>query len=418
MRVLWFEISIPYRYLNFANPRNGWQDSLENLLRKRTGIELGIAFENNRQERKVIDDVVYYSLPSPHSTIWNFRPAKYWQTKAKRMLSLAIEVIRDFKPDIIHIFGSEWYWGLISKHTSIPVVIHMQGSIPPYFNSRLPPQYSDKDCFWHYKFNPRKLISIYSSIQRMKSRSDMEKQILAGVNYYMGRTAWDYNIVNLYNSKAKYYYCSEALREDFVQTSKYWEQKKQKKLILFTIGFDFRKGADSILKTAKLLKEKGVSFEWNVAGEIPIYVKKIIEKKEKIKYSDYNVNLLGVQSSTKIVDLLLDCDIYIHPAYLENSPNSICEAQYLGVPVIATFVGGVPSLIEHGKNGILVPTNEPHTLAATIIKLKNDKTLRLSLSENAKNTAKQRHNGTKIITDLINCYTKVIEDYGRIGDNR
>lgn len=411
MRVLWFEISVPYRYVNIANPRNGWQDSLENLLKKRKDIELGIAFEHIKQEKKVIDNVVYYSLCSSMNLFEKNSFSTYWQIKSKRFLPLALDVVKDFRPDIIHIFGSEWHWGDIVKQVSIPVVIHMQGSIPPYFNARLPPLYSEANCYWPCIFHFRQLIKFYKSFHFDKSRKKMEENILANVNYYMGRTDWDRKIVNLYNSRAKYYHCNEALRTDFTQNRKKWKLIDRDKIILFTIGFDFRKGADVILKTAKLLKRSGCLFEWNVAGSVNKHVLRVIEYKEKAKFADFHINLLGSQSSTEVVEHLLRCDLYVHTAYIENSPNSICEAQYMGVPIVATYVGGVPSLIKHEETGILIPSNEPHILAETIVELKKDKSARLRLSENAMRIARDRHNGDKIITDLLDCYHKVIEDY-------
>lgn len=68
-------------------------------------------------------------------------------------------------------------------------------------------------------------------------------------------------------------------------------------------------------------------------------------------------------NSDKLVELLLESDLYVHTAYIDNSPNAICEAQYLGMPIIATYVGGVPSLIEQGKDGVLIPANDPFMLA-------------------------------------------------------
>lgn len=62
--------------------------------------------------------------------------------KDKIIIADCLKVIEDFKPDIIHVFGSEWGFGLVEKYVDIPVVIHMQGSLPPYVNASYPPGYN------------------------------------------------------------------------------------------------------------------------------------------------------------------------------------------------------------------------------------------------------------------------------------
>ena len=51
-----------------------------------------------------------------------------------------------------------------------------------------------------------------------------------------------------------------------------------------------------------------------------------------------------------------------HSSYIENSPNSVGEAQMVGVPVVASRVGGTDSMVEHGKTGFMYPhTSTAHT---------------------------------------------------------
>lgn len=81
---------------------------------------------------------------------------------------------------------------------------------------------------------------------------------------------------------------------------------------------------------------------------------------------------MGNVQADRLVDLLCSSTMLVHTAYIENSPNAICEAQYLGVPVISTMVGGIASLVRNGKDGKLVAANDPWQLANAIIELVND----------------------------------------------
>ena len=94
--------------------------------------------------------------------------------------------------------------------------------------------------------------------------------------------------------------------------------------------------------------------------------------------------------------------------YIENSPNAICEAQYLGVPVISTMVGGIASLVRNGKDGKLVAANDPWQLANAIIELVNDPERMRFYSKNTMLFAQNRHNPRNIIEQLLTCYKEIL----------
>lgn len=110
-----------------------------------------------------------------------------------------------------------------------------------------------------------------------------------------------------------------------------------------------------------------------------------------------------------LVNELCSSTCYVHSSYIDNSPNSLCEAQYLGVPAIATNVGGISSLVEDGKTGLLFPANDPYTLAAIIKHTVTDNHAKMQyLSENEKSIAIARHNPQKISDNLLLIYQSII----------
>lgn len=166
------------------------------------------------------------------------------------------------------------------------------------------------------------------------------------------------------------------------------------------------KGFDLILKTAKLLKEQyALDFDWKVFGNIkPSFV----EKQLGIYHKDVCVKLEGVANAVQLKQELENATVYAHTAYIENSPNSVCEAQILGIPVIATNVGGVISLIDEGETGYLVPANDPYQMAFFIEQLYENKKLNIEIGGRARKKALERHNKGKIIEDLIQTYRIII----------
>ena len=176
----------------------------------------------------------------------------------------------------------------------------------------------------------------------------------------------------------------------------------QKLNIVTTISDVPYKGFDIVLKCAKILSDElHVDFEWNVFGNLNV------GNKKKSKLEALNIKLRGV-ANAQMIDFLTKCTCLVHPSYIDNSPNSVCEAQILGCPVVAQYVGGVRSLIDNNKTGILVPANDPYQMAVYIQQLHEDKQLNLRIGKESKIKALRRHDKQKITDNLIHIYNNII----------
>lgn len=98
------------------------------------------------------------------------------------------------------------------------------------------------------------------------------------------------------------------------------------------------------------------------------------------------------------------------PSAIENSSNSLCEAQILGVPVVASYCGGIPTLVEDGKTGYLYRYEEIEMLAQRVISLFGETDL-YELSKNERKTALERHDREKNAIVLKNIYEEIIARY-------
>ena len=235
-----------------------------------------------------------------------------------------------------------------------------------------------------------------------------EESILKANHYFMGRTHWDKAIVNFYNPEATYFECQEALRDSFVNTKQKWTYKVVNKIKLISvISGPLYKGVDVILKTAQLLKtHSSIDFEWNICG---ISNSDLIESVYKIKAKDVNVNYLGVLDQDVLKNKLLNSSFYIHPSYIDNSPNSVCEAQILGVPVIACNTGGLRTIIKDKKTGFLVPANDPLMVAHLIEKMWDNRDVLEKISSAAVAQATERHDKEIIKEQLFSVYSQIIK---------
>lgn len=109
-----------------------------------------------------------------------------------------------------------------------------------------------------------------------------------------------------------------------------------------------------------------------------------IEQANKL-ISERNINDIvhceGWVGPKKKQELFKLCRIFVLPSYVEGVPLSILEAMSHQMPIIASKVGGIPSIVENGKNGLLVTPANTEELANAIAKLLDDPSLRFSMSE-------------------------------------
>lgn len=415
MRILWITATAG----NYQSPHSGsggyngggWISSMQNELAKRNDIKLGIAFCRNGEPAKVEQGgVVYY--PIPHHTkskkdkiidLFKLNDATrdevlwpYYEHKFK-------EVIEDFKPDVIHIFGSELYHGLAARVAgNIPMVLHIQGLLSLSIYILLPPGFSRRE----YIMSGKGLKGKFHHLQYLaywKRSAYREKAILNAVFNVIGRTDWDRQAMAVLNPKAKYYYGGEILRDVFYEARK--RQIPNVPTITTTISFPTYKGYDVILKAAYILKnELHLNFQWNVYGNID---PEFIEKHIGLSHQDLNVNLCGVASAETLCDALLSSTMYFHSSYIENSPNSVGEAQMVGVPVVASRVGGTDSMVEHGKTGFLYPVTDPYIAAYYIKRLIDNKEENMAIGIKAREIALVRHDKRQIVKELLDVYEQI-----------
>lgn len=406
MKILWYTNTPCHYKQNNAYNGGGWLSSLQTLLMRRSDIELGIAFPLDDEKEKVVENgVSYYPLSMPKLgfkekfQFFFCKENKIIKNERKRFSRYENTIrkpLEDYKPDVIMVFGSEMSFGLVASLTDIPVILHIQGVLNPCYNAFLPPFVSWTDFI-------KSAHGIKDGLQRLVTRKqwlascEREKEILGRVKNYFGRTDWDYRVCQMMHPGANYFYSSEVLRPIFYQSTE--RDLPNKLTIVTTISSPLYKGYDLVLKTAMMLKTKGVDFVWKCFGNIN---PSVVEKQLGMKHKDINVSLCGVASAEQLRDEISNATVYVHTSYIDNSPNSLCEAQILGCTPIATYVGGIPSLIKNGETGYLVPANDPYQLAFLLEDLFLNPEKNLAIGKAAKEVALVRHNPNQIVDKLLN----------------
>lgn len=411
MRVLFFSANVPTFKGKHSYNGAGWVGSIIKHLKDVHGVSIGYVYKGNNWEIKDVDDIKYYSIPQKENSLfekvaqflggnWKKIEMKSW----KYYQHFLEKTVDDFQPNVLHVFGSEDIFGLVSFVTSKPIVLHIQGILNPYLTAYMPPGFSwySYDMILH----PSKFYSQVMTHIQWKRQCFREVKILQTVNNYLGRTQWDKIVTYIYNPTSNYYLGNEILRDEFY-TCEIKRNIPDKLTIVSTISSPLYKGLDVVLRTAYILKEfLKLDFDWKVYGNID---PKFVESQIEISHSNVNVFICGVAKPEVLKETILNSTVYVHPSYIDNSPNSLCEAQILGCPVIATNVGGVTSMVKEGVTGFLVPANDPYQMAFAVKKLFENNKLNTFIGEEAQKVALVRHNSHEIISNLLRVYENILE---------
>ena len=366
MKILFVSASPFGRFSNKSGYNGcGWIASLVQEVATVRGMDVAVAFPSSVRHnvgRIKENNILFFPIRRSPSPLARFERFFRLSAQDKRDLSGLRQVVAEFHPDVIFVFGTENCFGLISRETDIPVVIHMQGLLGPYLNAWVPPGWTMADYVLQRGLNPVRIALGIRSLVFNRHAANRERRIMSQCQYFMGRTEWDRAFVSAFAPQATYFSVWETLRQCFYKPAS-WHAPRSP-VFVSTVSNPFYKGHDMILKTANILRETGCpTFLWRVFGVKNL---SLAERKTGIRAHDVGVVPEGVVSAEGLREALLGASVYVHPSYIDNSPNSVCEAQILGVPVVATNVGGVSSLFLDDFRHCLVPANDPVMAASRI----------------------------------------------------
>lgn len=124
-----------------------------------------------------------------------------------------------------------------------------------------------------------------------------------------------------------------------------------------------------------------------------------------------NVRFLGAYPQLTAFYPLLDA--FVLPSIWEGLPLCLLEAMSLSLPIVATSVGGVPDLLEHGRSALLVPPADPAALASAILGLLNDPGRARALGEAGRRAFDERYDSAVMVRAYLDLYRRALAETDR-----
>ncbi len=413
MRVLWFTgVQLP-ALTGQGLTRAGWQEGLRQALEtNQPEVELGIAaFGPEPRQPLIQGNATYYTIPrrppsGPLAKAWAaWQHSSYSEEDYDRCL----ELTRNFAPDLVHFHGSENFFGLISERLSVPSVLSLQALVNGYRPFVL------SDLGWRAilkQLGTKEFLKGEGVLHKWMSWNRYyrtEQKILHACRNYIGRTAWDKAVLLAINPQANYFHCDEVLADPFYSLE--WQGAAAGDEIIYSTSSDaFIKGGLILAQALVILEARGwKNVNLHLAGLHPgSALGRRVAALAAQNNLEKRIKFLGRLSPQQITQEMRCASVYVLPSHIDNSPNSLCEAMLMGMPCIAAAVGGVPSLIRDGTDGLLYHDRDAYMLADTIIRILKDPPFSARLGAQARRTALERHDRKKIAGQTVRIYKQLL----------
>lgn len=423
-KILWVcNVPIPKiaKDININIPNiSGWLSGFANSLENVDDIELHICFPLlglKKMEQGVIGNIKYYAFSQPK--IFGFLPAENPLKTSVLMERHLKEIIELVKPEILHIFGTEYPHSLVAAkafNNPSKTVLHIQGLTSicwMHFNNGIP-----------YKIQKKISISniargnLLKQQRKLKMRGEFEIQTINSVGHVIGRTDWDAACTSQINPNVEYHFCNESLRDVFYDGR--WNINNcEKHSIFMSQAATPIKGLQFMLRALPEIIKEFPETHLYIAGNdltrvdsvyerlkissFALYIKSLIKKYSLENYITFTGTLTDIQMKERF----LNSNVFISPSTIENSPNSLGEAMLLGVPSISSDVGGVKNMLEHNREGFIYQPDAPYMISYYIKKIFADFDLAINFGMNAKERAQITHNREMNVKTLLKIYERI-----------
>ena len=409
MKILWIVNTIfPYPATQLGKKNTvfgGWLNSLAEQLKTEVELAIATVYDGNNIKQFYNENIMYYLIPGAPAVKYNKKMEKYWK-----------EVNNNFKPDIVHIHGSEFTHGLAFANAckDVKTMVEIQGMTSAYaqvYYANL----TIKEIIRNITLRDiLKRDNLIQAKRKFQKRGEAEIELIKKTNNIIGRTTWDYANTKAINPEAKYYKLNETLREPFYNHLWNYDNVEKHSIFCSQAGYPI-KGLHYMLEALYILKQKYPDVKLYVAGTDIIHKKlkrsgygKIISRRIK-KYSlEDNVIFTGILNENEMAERLLKTNVFVSPSAIENSSNSLGEAMLLGMPCVASNTGGTMDIIKHQEEGLVYPYTEPAILAYYVEELFENVKLAKEYGEKARRTALNRHDQEANTKDVIKIYQDIL----------
>ena len=327
--------------------------------------------------------------------------------------------LKEFQPDVIHIWGTEYAHTLAMVNAAEKenlldrIAVSIQGLCSIYaghYAEGVPANVVRSATLRDFL----RRDAIPQQQEKFRLRGEHEIQALQKVSHVIGRTDWDKACTALFNPSAQYHFCNETLRPPFYREQ--WSYDRCKKHRIFASSCVYPvKGFHYLLEAMAEVVRHYPDATLAVPGKSYLKVGALRQSsyqkylaKLTCQYGlEDRIEFLGGLSGDGMKEAYLQANVFALPSTIENSPNSLGEAMLLGVPCVSADVGGVTTMMTHGKEGFVYQSTASYMLAHYIKEVFAMEESAAAMGQSAREHALKTHDPETNLRDLLNIYKEL-----------
>ena len=334
------------------------------------GVNLAIACVYGSEFRSFSNKgITFYLLPG------NGKNMLFYTKKYEKLWK---KIVSDFKPDLIHLQGTEYNHGLACMR-SLPnekYVVSIQSFISKIKKVDFG-GIDKKTILFNRTFKENfHLNGIFENHLIHNKNSRSEKEIMRRAQFAHIVNDWEEASLKFINPNIKVYRYDYELNDVFKNGTTWSFDKCIKHQIFTNPGGTPLKGVHQLIKAVAILKNKYNDIQLIVPGMgdgkhliVKNGYSKIISKLIKKNNLEDNIHFLGYQTSSQMKEQMLACNVFVAPSALEGAPLMLREAMVTGCVCISSFRGGMQNYITSGLEGFCYDFTEFEYLSYLIDKV-------------------------------------------------
>lgn len=334
----------------------------------------------------------------------------------KSIIANISNIINRIKPDIIHIWGTESYWGTIPFHNicpNIPVVLDMQGfvqSVAENYCADLSFKERLKCVSLKEILKPSSSLFFYQHLY--KKAAKRETEIIKSHKNISVQSNWVETCVKSINPDCTVLHTGIALRKQFYNASR-WETNNNQIIFSTASTTTPLKGLYLLLKAFNIIHSQVPNTKLVIAGELQSGIRisgfsKFLTKYIKRHNLTDSISFTGALNATQLINQLQKATVFVNPSYIESYSMVIAEAMMIGTPVVTTFAGAMTELGENNESIMFFPKGDYIMCAQKITTLLNNPTLAATISAKAQEIANYRNDISIITQKQLKIYSTIL----------
>lgn len=348
-----------------------------------------------------------------------FEPLRNNGLPSNKTVAGIIDVVSSVQPDLIHVWGIENYWGLLTARKLLPqpALLELQGikhAIAPHMMGGL--SFSEILGCMGLKELLRPSCSLFAAQVMFRKARRFEREMLNGHPFISYQSEWVRAYVERVSSGSRLFPTRMMLRSEFSQSQPWHTKNEALSPVIFTSssGADPYKGLHVVLRAISILKSTFPQIRLNVAGaqfqsgmRQSGYSRWLLREVRRLGISE-NVSFVGALDALGIIEQFHNSSVVVVPSFVESYSLALVEAMAVGVPVVVSYAGAMPELARHGESALYFQPGDEVMCAWQIKKVLTCPSLAARLSSAAREVGLLRNNPDDVLKRQVQIYEEVL----------